>query len=82
MSMRFRRGAVFVADPAAFSTKLNRKQRTALMWHAKAKERCSKRRGCPNGALGYAGLRILEALLFGSKTWRRAVLPVLLGFAG
>ncbi len=66
MRKHYRRGAIFVSDPrsAAYSTKLNRKQRAAVMWHAKTKERRSKRRGCPNGVLGYTGLRILEALLF------------------
>jgi hypothetical protein len=60
----FRHRAVFVRDPLAHSTPLDRNERARLMFLAQRLERRTKERGHKNGALGNVGIEVLRALLF------------------
>jgi hypothetical protein len=60
---RYRHKAIFVRDPLAYSTPLDRNARQRLLFLAKRLERRTKGKGRANGALGDIGLQILDALL-------------------
>jgi len=60
----YRHRAVFVRDPLAHSTPLDRNERARLMFLAQRLERRTKERGRKNGALGNVGIEVLRALLF------------------
>ena len=62
--MRYRHKAVFVRDPLAHSTPLDRNARASLIFLAERLERRTKGKGRKNGALGAIGLDVLRALLF------------------
>lgn len=59
----YRHRAVFVRDPLAHSTPLDRNARQRLIFLAKRLERRTKGKGLANGALGDIGLQVLDALL-------------------
>jgi len=59
----YRRGAQFVMDPAALSTKLNGNQRAKILHACEVMERKSKGKGCRNGVLGIPAMMILRCLL-------------------
>jgi hypothetical protein len=54
---------VFVRDPLALSTPLDRNAKARLLYVAEALERRTKAAGRRNGALGYIGLAVLRVLL-------------------
>jgi hypothetical protein len=60
----FRHRAIFVRDPLAHSTPLDRNGRARLLFLAEGLERRTKEKGRKNGALGSIGLEVLRALLF------------------
>lgn len=60
---RYRHSAVFVRDPLALSTPLDRNAKARLLYVAEALERRTKAAGRRNGALGYIGLAVLRVLL-------------------
>jgi hypothetical protein len=60
----YRHRAVFVRDPLAHSTPLDRNERARLMFLAQRLERRTKERGRKNGVLGNVGIEVLRALLF------------------
>jgi hypothetical protein len=60
----YRRGARFVMDPRQHCRPRDRNERARIIFLAKALERRTKAPGARNGALGYVGLAVLEALLF------------------
>ncbi len=62
--VRYRHKAVFVRDPLAHSTPLDRNARASLIFLAERLERRTKGKGRRNGALGAIGLDVLRALLF------------------
>jgi hypothetical protein len=61
---RYRHKAIFVRDPLAHSTPLDRNARASLIFLAERLERRTKGKGRKNGALGAIGLDVLRALLF------------------
>jgi hypothetical protein len=61
---RYRGQAVFVTDPLAHSTRLDRNQRARIIAMAEGLERRSKPAGKRSGILGLTGLQVLRALLF------------------
>lgn len=63
LTRRYRRGAAFVLDPIAVSTRLDRNHRAKLLYLAERLELASKGKGRRNGMLGYVGLRVLRCLL-------------------
>ncbi len=60
---RFRGDAVFVRDPVAVSTRLDRNQRARLIATAEGIERRTKAPGSRSGILGLTGLTVLRALV-------------------
>lgn len=60
---RYRSGAVFVRDPSAHSTPMDRNARARLLQLAEGLERRTKAAGRRNGALGQIGLQVLRALI-------------------
>jgi DNA-binding MarR family transcriptional regulator len=60
---RYRRGSVFVMDPRAHSTPLDRNQRAKILAQAEAIERRTKVKGRRSGVLGLTGLAVLRALV-------------------
>ena len=62
--LRYRHKAIFVRDPLAHSTPLDRNARASLIFLAERLERRTKDKGRKNGALGAIGLDVLRALLF------------------
>jgi DNA-binding transcriptional ArsR family regulator len=60
--VRHRHKAIFVRDPLAHSTPLDRNARQRLIFLAKRLERRTKGKGRANGALGGISLTLLEAL--------------------
>lgn len=60
----FRHQAIFVRDPLAHSTPLDRNARAKVLHIAEQLERRTKEKGRKNGALGEVGLQILRALIF------------------
>ena len=60
---RYRHGAIYVRDPAAHSTPLDRNAKARLLFLAEALDRRTKAPGRRNGALGYVGLAVLRALV-------------------
>lgn len=62
--VRYRHNAIFVRDPLAHSTPLDRNGRASLIFLAERLERRTKGKGRKNGALGAIGLDVLRALLF------------------
>ena len=63
--MAHRHGAQFVMDWRPHARVLDRNERARILFAAEALERRSKRAGRRNGLLGYVGLQILRALMFG-----------------
>ena len=59
----YRRGAVFVLDPARHSTVLDRNARARLLHTAEILERATKAHGCRNGLISAPGLVVLRTLL-------------------
>ncbi len=60
---RYRKGARFIADPKAWSKPIDRNARSKILYLAEALERRTKRPGCPNGCLGWIGVKVLRALI-------------------
>jgi hypothetical protein len=60
---RYRHRAVFVRDPRAISTPLDRNTRSRLLFLARRIDFRTKDKGRRNGLLGYTGLLILSALV-------------------
>ncbi len=60
----FRHKAVFVRDPLAHSTPLDRNALVKVLHIAEQLERRTKGKGRKNGALGEIGLQVLRALIF------------------
>jgi hypothetical protein len=56
---RYRHKAMFVRDPLAHSTPLDRNARASLIFLAERLERRTKGKGRKNGALGAIGLDVL-----------------------
>lgn len=60
---RYRNGAIYVRDPSAHSTPMDRNRRARLLQLAESLERRTKAAGRRNGALGQIGLQVLRALV-------------------
>ena len=60
---KYRAGSVFVMDPKAVSTPLDRNQRARLLAQAEGIERRTKLPGRRSGVLGLTGLAVLRALV-------------------
>jgi hypothetical protein len=63
--MAFRHTAVFCSDWRPHSRILDRNERAKVLFLAEALERRTKPEGRRNGQLGYVGLAVLRALMFG-----------------
>jgi hypothetical protein len=68
----FRRRAVFIRDPHAHSTPLDRNDRARVLWLAESLERRTKAPGRKNGALGAVGVEMLRAL-FKRTNWASGI---------
>ena len=64
-SATFRHNATFAHDPRPYFRALDRNERARIVFLCEALERRTKGPGQRNGQLGYTGLAVLRALIFG-----------------
>jgi hypothetical protein len=71
--MAFRHEALFVADWRQHCRAIDRNERARILFLAESLERRTKPEGRRNGQLGYIGLAILRALMFGFLNHRHGL---------